>query len=112
MADRRIKRSRRPKWSEIELQVLLDEVKANQCIFFNRLCTTVSNMKKKRVWIAVADRVNTVSEIQRSPRECRSKWIYLQSDVRRKAARVRGEHAHPLSYVSSHCYASPPPRST
>lgn len=30
-----------------------------------------------------------MSEVQRSARECRSKWIYLQSDVRRKAARIK-----------------------
>lgn len=52
-----MKRRRRPRWSESEQRVLLEEVKANQFIFLKKLCTTVSNLKKKRIWMDVANRV-------------------------------------------------------
>ncbi|XP_014665060.1 PREDICTED: myb/SANT-like DNA-binding domain-containing protein 4 [Priapulus caudatus] len=86
-------RKRRPKFALAELEVLADEVSLQKDILFGKFSSTVTFQRKKALWCSIAEKVNAVSEVERTGEECRKKWQYTQSDVKQKAARRKRDGA-------------------
>jgi hypothetical protein len=54
MATAGSKRSRKPNFKQEELSVLVDEVEKNKTVILGKFSDTVSNERKKKLWISIA----------------------------------------------------------
>lgn len=81
-------KKRRPRFSNAEIAVLVNEVYGNKEVLFSKKCSTYSNEQKSRAWQAVTDNINHVCVVEpRTPDEVRRKWYYYLSDKKKETAR-------------------------
>ncbi|XP_062572633.1 myb/SANT-like DNA-binding domain-containing protein 4 [Saccostrea cucullata] len=85
-------RKRNPNFSEMELQILLDNVEKNKDIIFSKHSNVVTNISKKRVWEGICEKVNAVSSGHtRTVDELRKKWSTYASDTKNRISSNRKE---------------------
>ncbi|XP_061170752.1 myb-related transcription factor, partner of profilin-like [Saccostrea echinata] len=88
----RISRKRSPNFSQIEMEILLDEVEKNRAILFSKFSKVFTNSSKKRAWEAICEKINKANNID----HCRTvvevkKWSSYMSEMKKKAAQNRRE---------------------
>ncbi|XP_066949558.1 myb/SANT-like DNA-binding domain-containing protein 4 [Macrobrachium rosenbergii] len=85
-------KKRRPRFSNAELAMLVNEVYRNKEVLFSKKCSTYSNEQKSRAWQAVTDSINGVCLVEpRTPEEVRRKWYYYLSDKKKETARQKAQ---------------------
>jgi hypothetical protein len=65
MATAGSKRSRKPNFKQEELSVLVDEVEKNKTVILGKFSDTVSNERKKKLWISIATKCSAIILINR-----------------------------------------------
>ena len=60
MATAGSKRSRKPNFKQEELSVLVDEVEKNKTVILGKFSDTVSNERKKKLWISIATKCSAI----------------------------------------------------
>jgi hypothetical protein len=86
-------RKRNPNFSESEIQILVDEVEKSRQVLFSKFSNTSTNSSKKRAWLAICEKINSVHNFgyKRTPEEIKKKWSSYMSDAKRKASYRRRE---------------------
>jgi hypothetical protein len=85
--------TRNPNFSEMDIQVLLDEVEKNRSLIFSKLTNVVTNNKKARVWDAICERVNSVNATKHVWRKLEKSFPHTLVRRRKKIAQQRRESA-------------------
>ena len=70
-------------------EILLEEVKANKGLLFDRFKGTQTNKQKSKKWAEIAERMTVVTGTNRSDVEVRKKWQDFFSLTRKKALQLR-----------------------
>jgi hypothetical protein len=74
------KRIRKPNFSHVELQTLLEEISLESTLLFSSHSQTMTQ-KKKEIWQKIADSVNSCGVALRTPTDCKDKWKGLKGAV-------------------------------
>ena len=83
------KRTRRPKFTQDELNNLVDKVSQKQEVLLEKFSNVISLEEKSKGWQEVTAYVNTVSTVTRTVDEVRRKWHDWSSVTKAKEARRR-----------------------
>ena len=77
-----------------ELEILVEEVEKNKVLLLGKLTDTVTNERKKKMWVTIAGRVSVVGNNKISPEETRNKWQDWESQTKgRMAKQIRESSA-------------------
>ena len=79
------KRARGKNFSIPELECIVSEVEKHLVLINSKFTDTVTNTKKQKAWIAIAQAVSAVSSVDRSSEEVRVRFTKLKSEVKKKA---------------------------
>ena len=77
------------RFSNCEIEVLLNEVDHRKSVLFGSLSTGVTNKNKQLSWQFVAAAVNEVSSTPRSFSEIKKKWSDMKVDSKKRIAEYR-----------------------
>ncbi|XP_056015280.1 LOW QUALITY PROTEIN: nuclear apoptosis-inducing factor 1-like [Ostrea edulis] len=84
------KKQRKPNFSDLEVEVLVDAVSINYSILYGKFSSSLTNARKTATWQQVTDKVNAVSlQCTRDVVEVKKKWQDLQSAAKKKEAERR-----------------------
>ncbi|XP_076447247.1 uncharacterized protein LOC143284470 isoform X2 [Babylonia areolata] len=92
-------KKKRPNFSDLETQVLLEEVGTEQGLINSRLQAGTTIKKKRAVWQKIADQVNAVGGHNRDADACKKRWKDLKEAYHKKKKVATGTGGGP-----------PPPR--
>ncbi|XP_061179602.1 uncharacterized protein LOC133188240 [Saccostrea echinata] len=89
----RMSRKRSPNFSQIEIEILLDEVEKNRAILFSKFSNVSTSSSKKRAWEAICEKINKANNIDhcRTVEEVKKKWSSYMSETKKKALQNRRE---------------------
>jgi len=90
MATAGSKRSRKPNFKQEELSVLVDEIEKNKTVILGKFSDTVSNERKKKLWISIATKCSAIGDNKRTADDMRKKWQDWSSQIKgRKCKEIR-----------------------
>ncbi|XP_037402214.1 myb-related transcription factor, partner of profilin-like [Pygocentrus nattereri] len=78
------KKTKKRKFGECEVEVLVSEVEARKNVLFGSLSSGVTNKRKFVEWQHVAAAVNSVSSTSRTVAEVKKKWSDLKVDAKKR----------------------------
>lgn len=81
--------SKKRKFTECELEVLLSEVETRKNILFGTLSSGINDKRKKYEWESLADVVHAVGSENRTVNELKKKWSDIKVEVKRRTAAHR-----------------------
>uniref|UniRef100_UPI00398F3CE9 myb-related transcription factor, partner of profilin-like n=1 Tax=Pristiophorus japonicus TaxID=55135 RepID=UPI00398F3CE9 len=90
MADQQQRRQRLPKFSSLELEVLITEVTTNRDQLFSR-AHRLSQGDRDKIWQDITAKVNAVSRVKRSVKAIKTRWDDLMRRTKEVAHLARGE---------------------
>ncbi|XP_078509154.1 uncharacterized protein LOC144769033 [Lissotriton helveticus] len=79
-------RKRKVKFSEQELEILIEEVTAHNDQLFGKLSLKVPEGVKRKIWLAIQSKVNTVGVAHRDINNLQKRWYDLRSRAKEKIA--------------------------
>ena len=82
-------RKRKPRFSEKEVDILIEKVNDNAEQLFARFSDQVTNKKKKMAWVEVQNSVNASSFVPRTLDEIKKKWDDVKRITKKRANDVR-----------------------
>ncbi|XP_076086463.1 uncharacterized protein LOC143057109 [Mytilus galloprovincialis] len=82
-------RKRKPRFSQKEVDVLIEKVRCQSDTLFSRFSDTLTNKKKKSAWMEVQNSVNATSMVYRNVDEIKKKWDDVKRNTKKRAASVR-----------------------
>jgi hypothetical protein len=74
MATADSKRSRKPNFKQEKLSVLVDEVEKSKTVILGKVSDTVSNERKKTLWISIATKCSAIDDGKRTAGDMRKIW--------------------------------------
>lgn len=80
----------KPRFSYVEVKLLLEAVKRNRYILLKRFNQGVSAEAKKQTWTEITEQINSLGENQREVRQIMKKWADLKCDGKRRIIAMRG----------------------
>ncbi|XP_078535026.1 uncharacterized protein LOC144821677 [Lissotriton helveticus] len=80
-------RKRKIKFSDKELEILIEEVTARQEQLFGKLSLKVPDSVKRNLWIAIQSKVNAVGVAHRDINNPQKRWYDLRSRAKEKLAK-------------------------
>lgn len=86
-------RKRKPRFSEREVDIMVERIYENADILFSRFSDTLTSKKKKIAWGSIVESVNATSFVHRTTEEVKKKWEDLKRVVKRRAAEVRKDRS-------------------
>ncbi|KAG5271684.1 hypothetical protein AALO_G00182830 [Alosa alosa] len=110
MEDHHPKRKRRPKFTDDELFALVSAVSENQDVLFGKFHLDIGRQArdlKTTAWQNVTDAVNSISDVQRSAVEVRTKYKYFKYDVTKKATNEKRHQEETDGYLSKKIFYTP-----
>ena len=81
-ADQR-KRDRKKKITEVEINVIQDEVEKHFSLLNNKFSTAKANQNKLKVWSKISRMVSALGVAQITPKECKDKWGNTKKRLRK-----------------------------
>jgi hypothetical protein len=85
------KASRKSRYSDTELNVLVDNIAKHYVTITSKFTDVVTNGKKNKVWASITTSVNSCGVTLRTVSEIRKKWDDLKSRTKAKAALLKRE---------------------
>jgi len=95
-------RKRKPRFSEKEVDILIEKVNDNAEQLFARFSDQVTNKKKKIAWVEVQNSVNASSFVPRTLDEIKKKWDDVKRITKKRATDVRKDMKKTGGGESSH----------
>lgn len=85
-------KAKKPNWTDIETDILLEEIMINHAKLVSKLQNSVTIAKKKAIWQSIVEKVNSVSSIQRDAEACKKRWRDIKHSyvARKNTARQTG----------------------
>ena len=82
-------KEKKPRFSEKEIEVLVQNIKEKSEILNSKFTDVVSNGKKKESWRNIADAVNSVSFTTRTIEELKKKWDDIKRGTKKRASAIK-----------------------
>jgi hypothetical protein len=90
MATADSKRSRKPNFKQEKLSVLVDDVEKSKTVILGKVSDTVSNERKKTLWISIATKCSAIDDGKRTAGDMRKIWQDWSSQIKgRKCKEIR-----------------------
>ncbi|XP_076109517.1 myb-related transcription factor, partner of profilin-like [Mytilus galloprovincialis] len=85
------KKTKKPRFTEKEIDAIVDNVKENSVMLLSKFSDVVSNTRKKEAWKKVQNAVNAVSFTSRTSEEIKKKWDDIKRGTKKKATSITNE---------------------
>lgn len=83
--------SRGKRFSNHELSIFVEQVKANKHILFGSFTSTITHELKQKTWQAIAEKINASSTVSRTSSKLKDKWSDLACRTKKKARKLDTE---------------------
>ena len=78
---RMVKQARKPRFTEPEISVLIENVETNSQLLFSKLTDVVTNRHKTKTWQLITAKVNACGSCLRTSQEVRKKCVVFRSPM-------------------------------